>query len=375
MVVQVDRLFGSAVCLLLVLAATPVQAEGSGGSLQLWGMRAEDAYWLTPTQDDPAGTPGSWGGSVGGVAGSPYAVSGREWVLAFQQPLQQPLEIDGSRDIEVEAWVGGGNSEAGTHMVAWTLSAGSAVIAEGEAKELTFIGATDGMQKLTWSVAAQTTTMPAGGEAPTLRIYSTDGVGVGLRLGLQGETPTGIVIPTAGGSVPSEPAAFFEDLPTGDVSIEASFEEPTNDLYIYNWTTELESILAEIGAEVQNGAVFFAFVDEDDEAILEGEMAATIDLSEELDGTAVRYIAVGYEDFVGTFRLTTKAAPAEPEQVETPEETEGNGTVDPSSSGPKTNTTADPQDLKEEGSTKGTPGLGLVALLGAVALALVARRR
>lgn len=192
-------------------------------------------------------------------------------------------------------------------------------------------------------------------------------------------TATGFPMPGAAAEV--EPQVFFEDLPSGDVLIEASFGEPTNDIYIYNWTSDLEEVLADLSFEVENGTAFFAFVDEEDEPIVGGEITASIDLEEVLDGRRVAFIALGYEDFVGSVELAVTAAPEsdDPDETDSPDTNGSTGAGDGDDEGdgdqPEGNGTADNSTV-DQSASKDSPGVGLLAglaLLGTAAI-LVRRR-
>lgn len=163
---------------------------------------------------------------------------------------------------------------------------------------------------------------------------------------------------------------FFEDL--DDLSIEHSFTNATNathDTYVYNWTTDLTDLTFGWNASVQNGSVAFKAFDPDGIQVVNQTLNATTGQPVgEADVTAFIggqwNITIEYTEFVGDFSFFQVI---EQTVNETAPEPERNLTAE--------RLAAAQQAFPLQSESEALPGVPVIALVGAVAVAAMARRQ
>lgn len=187
------------------------------------------------------------------------------------------------------------------------------------------------------------------------------------------EEPSRIELPVTMDNVAGLGETHHEQIDDTAASIEHSFDEPTDDTYIHNWTTQWSNVTVswETGPDTQgNATVSIRDGAETEQANLSLQADARDNLTIEGAAAGPWQIIIEYEAFNGTLRLDL--AEWIPETPGTPPTADENGQVGPDDEPPMTNQTGD-DDLEETGFLP-APAVGVVIVLLLGAVALVRRR-
>lgn len=186
--------------------------------------------------------------------------------------------------------------------------------------------------------------------------------------------PYGSLQPPATG-----PDLFFENLTDESVEVDLAFDAPTNAVYTYNWSTELEAVLLQFAAEPENGTVGLEVVDPTNETLV--SEAFTVDNEtdlDELNATVAQQLApvaagnwtltLSFEDYVGSVQVTARAAPEPGDDDYDPDvQTTGGNDHDGNHTGP--------DDVEEGGIPAAGAVLVLAVLMGFISLRRRSERR
>lgn len=289
------------------------------------------------------------------------------------------LTVVGEDPLELHVWVEKPTDlECGVFAQIFS-AAGDILGPEGGVAPVTFPGPGSSVTELVFPLPLPPGKYDAFGVQVIQSFIDCGSTTMGIHWG--GDTPSGLVLgaddyvgePEEGqGALPD---VVYEDLPEGDAVVEGEVDEPTTGTFIFNWTTDLESVLLEYAAEVVEGSVRLSVIDGAGEELMSADVTATVELNETLDATPGDWqFVVEFDAFLGYFGFTATAAPTAPGPTAVPD--------GPATDGPatETNTTVDDpaanvQQAVDVDDEAESPGAGLLFLVAALGVALLLRRR
>ena len=156
-----------------------------------------------------------------------------------------------------------------------------------------------------------------------------------------------------------------------------AFDVPTNDTYVFNWTSALTDASVFYDAMVDNGTAQLTIVDGDGTTLLDTVLSASINETQEFDAVAAGNwtLTVTFDAFVGSLDFTVDALPQETTTTSTSSTASTTAsTTSTTSTAPRT-TSSTTTAATDDDDSSGIPGPGLVLLVAALGAAAVLLRR
>lgn len=163
-----------------------------------------------------------------------------------------------------------------------------------------------------------------------------------------------------------------ETIEGASAAIDLSIDEPSEDVYVYYWSSDLEAALLFGEIVVEEGSVILYIEDGEGTILLEEEYAGDVSLDEAFDAVTPGEWTISLElyGFVGSAELLVEAQ-VEDKEVDNDTGTPSNATTGTNADG---NSTADPPDVDQAASSEESPGVGILLLAGVAAIAVLRRR-
>lgn len=342
---------------------------------------ADEEYegWMNTLEDDPDSDDVAMGESqdctlpepIPGVDSDVEAT----WTLTLGPELNESVFLRQNGSVFLKAYIGASGGDGENLTVNTTLRAGSVVVAHGENRTYNYTAADDGQyDTIEWEVPAQVTELHTGADLvwEIHLVGEACSVESGPFLGVSEERGrTAMMLPI----VDTPPPVTYENLTGPDARISLTFDEPTDAVFVYNWTAENGTFEAAAASDLVNGTAFVEITAPDGEQqslLLEGKQTTPGRSVTASGGTW--QIRVTVEGAQGELAAGIREAAGSPGQGpgQGPPGDVGNQTSfppddDQASSG-NGNESAQ-QQADEDGG--GSPGLGTaVVLLGLVAAAV-----
>lgn len=336
------------------------------GSTTFHGLRGDGEYILT--SNSSGGEGGNWGSALISPIPGPYVdgIVTKEFNFYSVEPLAIEHVFVPGEKIEANATLGEGNG-AGMVEVLWELKLGSTLLAQGAATSMTYANS---YETLTWSVDPLVGSIPASTERLEWRIYTEGHVGLGFRAALGNEATT-ISLPFE--ALPEAPASIdletqVENVTATNIALEYTYEEPSNQVWHYNWKNHFATGNISMSADPVSGSVRFQIIDDGNQTITDAQLEAYFTENQTFEGSEGDWqIIVTFTDFQGNATLTVLPdAPPTP----VPGLPTGGNPNTPGSGTPTGGTFSDGNN-QDEGED--TPPASL--LIGLIGLTLLANRK
>lgn len=234
-----------------------------------------------------------------------------------------------------------------------------------------------GGNELTLVVPKAATPGIANGVALTQLFCQVDGKGTnGFTLSDRAPNANfGLDYKIANSTVATARSVFYVPLNGTSVLLSKSFATPTTATIVYNWTGALPKVDLSYAAKVANGTVHVKVVDGAAKVLANRTFAATGNVTQKsasaTNGTW--HITLDLTHYQGNVSVSiakpNTVAPVTPKTPATPFVPPSAVTTSPTTSASASGSTT------ESSTTKGSPGLGLLAFMGGLGAALVALRR
>ena len=347
-------------------ATPPAFAVGANKSY-CHAVDATNAVWMNTQMDDGDGVPYEFFGEptatdpVLGAGLDPVLDEAFETRIPLSPALAQDLSIAGT--VTVDAFIGGGTYTAGEASIATSLVAGGAVLGAAEAKDHQMSPAQSGQtyNAISWTFDVPSTEVPAG----TLLEWVISGTASGNNVFLACHEARGrssITLPVTAASALAG-GVIEHELNGTTAKLNLSAAQPTNASHLYRWNTTLTAQQLRITTEDLAGNVTLAIVDGANATLR--ALNVTGNLTEALAGKPGNWtFTLGLESFTGN--VTVEVGPVPPAPAPTPS---GSSTQTATGSSTTSSGNATAKDDKD------APGPLLPALVGAVALVALLRRR
>lgn len=352
----------------------------------------DNVFWMNSLADDATGpetsarfAPNAEVPAYGESPAGPHIQESFIFEFPLAPGLVSGLVLDPAGSVEVSAFIGGGAYTLGEVTVSTKLMAGDTLIAEGAAKSHRMTPkppTTVGCQVYDpagWSMEVVESVIPA--DAPLTWIIEGSGSWNNIFVATsECRGRSNIALPITGLHVAEvPPAVHLAEITDGLVELDVA--TASSDTYIFNWTTELTRAQFNLTATSQQGSVALTVTDAAGAKLFDVPSANGTKSKNVTEAAPGQWqVTVKLDDFRGSLRLAITelpeaeqtsggGAPAAGGQQTAPAGGSGGTAGSTPSAGAGAGLDEAPADDKE------SPGAGLLVLLAALCVALVARRR